>query len=826
MTYYILTEPPPPEKKQVLMRSVIRTRRENIGKHTEYVNDDPNKVSFTLSLSEHVQHVHPSTDEVPIILPGEKLSDPFTNDTTHNTCYEDDETLPSSTDATNDPESHGEIPNTTDALDGELLFHKILDHTWSDGILIFTAQYYSDDGRPHTIQTPLSTLKVEEPVACAKYIREYIPETRRGERPLNQWAQETLKKQGNLIRRMQTIDPTWRAKREDRNTQIIRNAAISKNEHKIMKTIRRMARKIHTSNQRSTSRNQRTAKQKNREKFGYKIPNTIEEALQIDREAGNTRWADAIKKEMDNLDRLQVFRYHTPDNTFDPSDGWQKAPLRMIFDIKNEDMRYKARLVVGGHKVDSSEHNTYSSQVDTLSVLLLFLIAQHQKLSLMTCDVSNAFPTAPTEEKVWCVAGPEFGKKEGSTIEIQRAMYGLAGSARAFADFLADCIRRLGFTPSRADPDLWIKKTEYGYDYIATHVDDLIVVSKGPQEYISLIEQEFALRNIESEPSYYLGTSLKRIDDGRIIMNSEKYIKESIRRYETKYDTTVAKEPIPMKVDSHPELDNTPLLNKAQHKEYQHIIGLGQWIVLTGRIDITYAISSLARFSSAPREGHLTMARHVLGYLKKFPKKGIVMDPRPPIIDGSSQSDNPKRPGTKDFTHQYKYFKEELDPYFPEMTVPELQITIFCDSDHGHDLITGRSITGLIAFVGSTPVYWKSKRQTSVHTSTFGAEFMALKAAVELAITLRYHLRSMGIMVNRPTDIFVDNKSVCINATNPASTLNKKSVALAYHFVRQHQAGKVVSITHIKSEDNYADILTKPLNSNSFRHLVYEFMRN
>jgi hypothetical protein len=88
-------------------------------------------------------------------------------------------------------------------------------------------------------------------------------------------------------------------------------------------------------------------------------------------------------------------------------------------------------------------------------------------------------------------------------------MYGLAGSSRAFADFLADSISRLGFTPSRADPDLWLKKTKYGYDYIATHVDDLIVVSKTPQEYIALIEQEFALRNIESEPSYYLGTSLK-----------------------------------------------------------------------------------------------------------------------------------------------------------------------------------------------------------------------------------------------------------------------------------------------------------------------------
>ena len=196
------------------------------------------------------------------------------------------------------------------------------------------------------------------------------------------------------------------------------------------------------------------------------------------------------------------------------------------------------------------------------------------------------------------------------------------------------------------------------------------------------------------------------------------------------------------------------------------------------------------------------MARRVLGYLKKFPKKGIVMDPRPPNIEDTKSKDKSRR--YEDFGHQYKYYKEHIDEEFPEATLEEMLTTIFCDSDHAHDLVTGRSITGLLGFVGSTPVYWKSRRQTSVHTSTFGAEFTALKNATELAITLRYHLRSMGIKISKPTKIFVDNMSVVINAANPASSLNKKAVALAYHFVRQHQAAGVIDIHHIRSEDNYA----------------------
>ena len=277
-----------------------------------------------------------------------------------------------------------------------------------------------------------------------------------------------------------------------------------------------------------------------------------------------------------------------------------------------------------------------------------------------------------------------------------------------------------------------------------------------------------------------------------------------------------------MATDAHPELDDSDFLNTEEHKQFQHIIGLGQWIVLTGRIDITYAVSSLARFASSPREKHLIMARRILGYLKKFPKKGIVIDPRPPTI--SDDEGDKKR--YEDFGHQYRYFKEPIDPEFPESMIDELLSSIFCDSDHAHDLVTGRNITGLLAFIGSTPIYWKSKRQSCVNTSTFGAEFTALKAAVELAITLRYHLRSMGIKVTKPTKIFVDNKSVVVNAANPASSLNKKAIALSYHFVRQNQAVEVINIFHIRSEDNYSDCLTKPLNSTQLRNLLYEFMSN
>jgi len=179
-----------------------------------------------------------------------------------------------------------------------------------------------------------------------------------------------------------------------------------------------------------------------------------------------------------------------------------------------------------------------------------------------------------------------------------------------------------------------------------------------------------------------------------------------------------------------------------------------------------------------------------------------------------------------DFGTQYSYFNEDLDPHFPVPLIQELEISIFTDSDHGHDKITGRSITGILVMVGSTPVIWESKRQSSVQLSTYGAEFVALKRAVSVAEEIRYTLRSMGVRVTRATNIYEDNQSVCISSTNPGTTLNKKNVALAYHYVREHQANGVVNIIKIPSEDNYADAFTKGLNSNIHGNHFQKLMSN
>ena len=129
-------------------------------------------------------------------------------------------------------------------------------------------------------------------------------------------------------------------------------------------------------------------------------------------------------------------------------------------------------------------------------------------------------------------------------------------------------------------------------------------------------------------------------------------------------------------------------------------------------------------------------------------------------------------------------------------------------------------MTGLLIFVGRTPVYFFSKRQGAIETSTYGAEFVAMKTAVEEAMAIRYMLRCLGVKVESPTHIYGDNQGVIQNSTIPDSLLKKKNIALAFHKTREATAAGIVHPIKIKGDYNYADFLTKTLPQKRFNTLI------
>ena len=197
-------------------------------------------------------------------------------------------------------------------------------------------------------------------------------------------------------------------------------------------------------------------------KFGIRIPKTVEEAYQIDRETGTDYWTKAIAKEMKNV-RIAFERIPnvSPEQmkSGKVKPGHKFCDTHMIFDIKMDgQFTRKARLVADGHKTDAPSSITYSSVVSRDSVRLAFTIAALNDLEVMACDIGNAYLNAPCREKLWTTAGPEFGSEAGSVMTISRALYGLKSSGAAWRAKFADTLRSMGYKPTEADPDVWMKK--------------------------------------------------------------------------------------------------------------------------------------------------------------------------------------------------------------------------------------------------------------------------------------------------------------------------------------------------------------------------------
>jgi hypothetical protein len=104
-----------------------------------------------------------------------------------------------------------------------------------------------------------------------------------------------------------------------------------------------------------------------------------------------------------------------------------------------------------------------------------------------------------------------------------------------------------------------------------------------------------------------------------------------------------------------------------------------------------------------------------------------------------------------------------LPPYMPASRGRGFVIRVFVDADHAGDEITRRSRTGFIVYINNAPVYWYSKRQGSVESSTYQAEFTAMKEAAEYVRALRYKLRMMGIPVEgQPLSLEIISRCRCL----------------------------------------------------------------
>ena len=608
---------------------------------------------------------------------------------------------------------------------------------------------------------PLEVIKKDDPMTVAKYALE----NKLTEKPIWRWTRKYVKN----------------PKRMERYT-------------KILLSTRRKSRLI-------------------RFKFGLRVPRTVQEAYALDKIEGNNDWATAIDKEVKLLrDVYQCFKILPRGST--PPKNYQFIKLLWTFDVKF-DLRKRARLVAGGHMTDPIDNEyTFSSVVSLDIIRLTFIVATLMLLKVVAADIGSAYIQAFTKELIYAIAGPEFGKHAGLILIVERALYGLKTSGAEWHCKLADNLRSMGFRLSKADTDLWMRDRGDYYEFVAVLVDDLLVFAREPDKVIEPLRKVFLyeLKGLGT-PEYYSGADVKYDEEcGKWEMSSHTYVKNICGKIEKLLEINLKNYGSPMECGDHPELDETDILDNEQIPVYQMLIGCAQWAITLGRFDIQYATMILSRYSIQPREGHLKRVLRIFGYLKHHLKARILIDLDEPNYDGVDFLDH-------DWTETYPDAAEDIPDDMPKPVTRPVSITVYVDASHGSDLVTRRSVTGILLCVNKTPVKWYSKRQNTVESSTYGSELVASRIAIEMILEFRYKLRMMGIAINGPAVMFVDNEAVVKNTTLPSSTLKKKHNAIAYHKCREAVASNIVKVAKIISSENKADGQTKPLGpQDCYRH--------
>ena len=573
-------------------------------------------------------------------------------------------------------------------------------------------------------------------------------------------------------------------------------------------------------------------------KYGIEVPRSVQHAQELDRLNGNTFWMDALQLEMTTINVAFDFK----SENFTPPKGYSRSSGHIIWDVKMDFTR-KARWVKNGHLTRDPENSTFAGVVSRESIRIMFTYAALNNLDICAADIKSAYLQAPTSEKHYIVCGPEFGpEKEGKVALITRALYGGKCAGSDYWRHMRKCMRLLNFEPCKGDQDVWRRPstkpdgTPY-YTYVCLYVDDCICVDVNPRPILTNeIGKHWTLKDSSvAPPDIYLGNKVSKVTLENDVQcwsfSSSQYVQSAVNNvssYLKERNLALPKRAsAPFRGDYRPELDFTPELSPSEAAYYQSLIGILRWIVELGRVDITCEVSELASMMAMPCEGHLDQVFHIFAYLKNKHNAELVFDPTPPVINKADFPD-------EDWSHTV--YSTATEPTTDINDIPEprgmgFTIRAYVDADHAGNQVTRRSRTGFVILLNNSPIYWLSKRQTGVETSSFGSEFMAMKHCCEYLRGLRFKLRSMGIPVTGPCYVFGDNKSVLVNSAKPDSVLKKKSTSIAYHYVREGSATGEWKTTYVNTDDNCADMFSKALPSGRKRkkftsmllHHVYDY---
>ena len=508
------------------------------------------------------------------------------------------------------------------------------------------------------------------------------------------------------------------------------------------------------------------------------LPITYEQALKSD---DASKWEEAMSNEMKALEENNTFEITTlpPDKNV--------VGGKWVFTIKtgvDDNKTYKARFVARGFsqipELDYSE--TFSPTAKMTSVRLLMQLAIENDMTIDQIDVKTAYLNAPIEEEIYVEQAKGFEKlcKTGQKLvyKLNKSLYGLKQSGRNWNQTLNNHLMTLGFYKSQNDPCLYIKHLNNGIVILLAFVDDMLLASNNEVEKNKVkrnLKEKFKIKDM-GRISLFLGIEFI-VGTNSISMTQCKYIEKLLTIFGMQ-NCKPKCTPSEMNINK----QNKEPLDECQHRIYRQIVGGLIYIMCSTRPDLAFIVTILSQSLSNPTEGDFVMAKHVLRYLK----------------------------GTKDCSLVFKKSGQTIS------------VNGFCDSDWANSE-DRKSISGYCfnIFPKGPLISWKTRKQPTVALSSCEAEYISLVSAIQegkYLVSLIFEI--LGHNLNFHMNC--DNQGTIALAKNPIKQQRTKHVDIKYHFIRDEILKGAVSMSYIPTEDNLADIFTKPLSSIKLR----KFMRH
>jgi hypothetical protein len=208
---------------------------------------------------------------------------------------------------------------------------------------------------------------------------------------------------------------------------------------------------------------------------------------------------------------------------------------------------------------------------------------------------------------------------------------------------------------------------------------------------------------------------------------------------------------------------------------YRQIVGSLVYLVEMTRPDLTFAVHQLSCYTHNPGVKHWKAAKQVVKYLKGTETTGV------------------------------RYTRTN-----------SFELVGFCDADFAPEENNRRSTTGYVFLLAGSPISWKTTLQKRVTLSTCEAELEAMLEATKEALYLRKALEAFGFELTQPTSLYCDNKSSIRITKEPCERKRTKHLDIKFLFMRQAIKEGKVALSYVPSNENLADLFTKPLVGHSF----------